>query len=73
MKTYHRTVKIPVHIEEDGIVFDLPAGKEILTSEIREENGQPVVTVLSNYWVTLPFAHFEGGRPAYGHTPLKLA
>lgn len=68
MKTYYRKVEVAVHIEEDGNVFNLKQGDRVLTSEIREgQNGVPVVTVLSTYWVTLPAAHFSGAEPAYGH------
>lgn len=67
MKTYYRTVILPIHIEEDGQVFDVPKGRRVLTSELREESGVAVVTVLSSFWVTVPFDHFGGSEPAYGH------
>lgn len=72
MKTYYRTVSVPLRIEEEGRVFELKKGQRILTSELREDKGVPVVTVLSTYWVTVPHAHFEGEpEAAYGHSPLS--
>jgi len=72
MKTYYRTVKLPIHIEENGVVFDLPVGKRVLTSGVREVNGEACVTVLSTHWVCVPFDRFEGSEPAFGHEPFRF-
>jgi hypothetical protein len=60
MKTFHRIVKTPVHIEDGGEVFDLKVGEEVLTSDVRDVAGVPTVTVFKSHWVPLPVAHFDG-------------
>lgn len=69
MKTYYRNIIRPIHIEDKGQIFHHDVGDRVLTSEVRVVDGEAVITILENHWVTLSFEYFEGMDPAYGHAP----